>query len=304
MSSDQNFYAAPDAELGDDTDQSKDLDSGGPTTVGDTLRMIIDLFPKTILPLVGYLVMYFVVVIGGVAVWMGVVEMTPEGTSVELTILGGTLVMLAMAFVVTAFVWTAAFKHIDNAYRGDSTQGALQFATGKFLPVTGAFFLKALIFVPFWGLFFALVWNSESTGSEPGLGMMCGMWILMLIGYCIYLYVHFADLVIIVEDTGVIESLKRSYELVRGNWWYTVGCLFVIGLIVGGIGGILNMVLMFVAGAAGAGAGAAGAGEAGAIIAFGIVGLLYLLIMLITYPIYGMANYAIFESLRARNRWS
>lgn len=50
-------------------------------------------------------------------------------------------------------------------------------------------------------------------------------------GIMIAVYLYFYMYVYIVEDRGVVDSLQRSYELVKGNWWVTFGYLIVFGII-------------------------------------------------------------------------
>lgn len=50
-------------------------------------------------------------------------------------------------------------------------------------------------------------------------------------GIIVAVYLYFYMYAYIVEETGVVESLQRSYELVKGNWWVTLGYLIVFGII-------------------------------------------------------------------------
>lgn len=62
--------------------------------------------------------------------------------------------------------------------------------------------------------------------------LMCIGFVFCLIpGIIIFVYLYFYMYAYIVEDTGVVESLQRSYELVKGNWWVTLGYLIVFGII-------------------------------------------------------------------------
>lgn len=60
-----------------------------------------------------------------------------------------------------------------------------------------------------------------------GIGAM----LCLIPGIIVAIYLYFYMYVYIVEDRGVVDSLQRSYELVKGNWWSTFGYLFVFGII-------------------------------------------------------------------------
>lgn len=61
--------------------------------------------------------------------------------------------------------------------------------------------------------------------------MIVGFVLCIIPGIILAVYLYFYMYVYIVEDRGVVDSLQRSYELVRGNWWVTFGYLVVFGII-------------------------------------------------------------------------
>lgn len=50
-------------------------------------------------------------------------------------------------------------------------------------------------------------------------------------GIIAFIYLYFYMYVYVIEERGIVDSLSRSYELVKGNWWFTLGYLFVFGVI-------------------------------------------------------------------------
>lgn len=58
-----------------------------------------------------------------------------------------------------------------------------------------------------------------------------GFVLCIIPGIIVLVYLYFYMYAYIVEETGVVESLQRSYELVKGNWWVTLGYLIVFGII-------------------------------------------------------------------------
>ncbi|MGA2846949.1 MAG: hypothetical protein ABSF68_16180, partial [Candidatus Acidiferrales bacterium] len=47
-------------------------------------------------------------------------------------------------------------------------------------------------------------------------------------GYIIFVYLMFATYQPIIEDDSIIDSIKNSFNLISGNWWY----MFVVSLII------------------------------------------------------------------------
>lgn len=85
----------------------------------------------------------------------------------------------------------------------------------------------------------AKVWPKVFASILPVLAASILYSILMTVGFILCLipgimiavYLYFYMYVYIVEDRGVVDSLQRSYELVKGNWWVTFGYLIVFGII-------------------------------------------------------------------------
>ena len=58
-----------------------------------------------------------------------------------------------------------------------------------------------------------------------------------------YLFVPNA---VVLDDTGVVESLRRSFHLTGGYWWRTFGIYIMISLLVNIITGALGGAVMFI----------------------------------------------------------
>ncbi|MCU0848408.1 MAG: glycerophosphoryl diester phosphodiesterase membrane domain-containing protein [Spirochaetes bacterium] len=83
--------------------------------------------------------------------------------------------------------------------------------------------------------------------AAPGLAVMAGMRemlaagaLLLLTGMAgmLYLFIRMYPLfpVIVLENRGAVESMKRSWELTGGRWWKVLGIVLAITLIFFGIG--------------------------------------------------------------------
>jgi membrane-anchored glycerophosphoryl diester phosphodiesterase (GDPDase) len=61
----------------------------------------------------------------------------------------------------------------------------------------------------------------------------------------IFVAIRFAFVVpvVMLESTGAIDALRRSWGLVSGSSWRVLGYLIVLGLVVGVIGGLLSTVI-------------------------------------------------------------
>ncbi len=76
----------------------------------------------------------------------------------------------------------------------------------------------------------------------PFIGFVFG---IAAVGLVVYLYVYWWVVVptVVVENPGVVASLKRSAALTRGHRWLILGFLFVFGLVVGAGVGALSVVV-------------------------------------------------------------
>jgi len=59
--------------------------------------------------------------------------------------------------------------------------------------------------------------------------------IFVLIVWSIYVLVsmYLLSFIIIFEEISVIDAIKRSLQLIKGNWWFTFGSIIVFGIVVG-----------------------------------------------------------------------
>jgi hypothetical protein len=52
--------------------------------------------------------------------------------------------------------------------------------------------------------------------------------------------------VFIVEEKGILASLSRGYDLIKNNWWRTVGYLLLIGAITWIVGFVFGLLGSFI----------------------------------------------------------
>jgi hypothetical protein len=79
--------------------------------------------------------------------------------------------------------------------------------------------------VRFWILFSALVLVT--------LGVIVGLFALVIPGIFLAILWLFAGPAVVVEDKGILDSLRRSQDLVRGAWWTVFLAWLLIQVITG-----------------------------------------------------------------------
>jgi len=102
------------------------------------------------------------------------------------------LVYLAIPYVVCVLI-----RMVHDATRGQvSLAQAVKVPASKYL-----FFIVATILY----------------GMAVGLGALA----LIIPGVFLGIKLCYYGVAIVIEDAGIIDSLKRSWQIVRGNWWRT-----------------------------------------------------------------------------------
>ena len=82
-----------------------------------------------------------------------------------------------------------------------------------------------------------IFWNFINLGFKIGLVLLSIALFILAIIFALYLGIAwvFSPYILVRENTGIIEAMKRSKFIVKGNWWKTLGYSLLIGLIMGGI---------------------------------------------------------------------
>lgn len=133
--------------------------------------------------------------------------------------------------ITTAILVTRAFTHIFH-YAG-------------ILIITGLMVAASTI------IFILLI-----TLNEPVISVVSAL-AMMAAVFAVFTYASLASASHAMERNGVTTSLQRSFKLVSGDFWPTLGVSMVMGLIVGAIGyivqllGMLVMMLLVFVGASG-----------------------------------------------------
>ena len=103
----------------------------------------------------------------------------------------------------------------------------------RILKVIGQSILESFLFVLLVAIPYMLLILGVATDSL-GLAFFGGILLLVCVAAMIYLGISFAFTVPVIswEDADILESFKRSWRLVRDNWWRTIGILILMSLMV------------------------------------------------------------------------
>lgn len=107
-------------------------------------------------------------------------------------------VLFLIGFILNIFMGIAMVKALDN--RALTVKGAYSAAVPYFFKYLGASFLSGFL-------------------------MLIGFILLIVPGIILSVWFAFVFFILVLENAGIVESLKRSREYVRGHWWETFGRL-------------------------------------------------------------------------------
>jgi hypothetical protein len=145
-------------------------------------------------------------------------EMSDDEVLETLTQLGtGALIVSLFSTVVYGFVYLTAAIAVGRAH-----------STKPDAPVVTA----AMKLFPIWVIAAILA----------GIAVFAGFFLLILPGVWLAMMLSMYTPVIALEGKGPADSLRRSFELVKDNFWETLGFIVVIGLIGGTAGQLFQLV--------------------------------------------------------------
>ncbi len=146
-----------------------------------------------------------------------------------------TLIRLGTGFLLVSVISTVAYGFL---YLAAARAVGRAHAIGNDVPVVGA----AIRLFPVWLIATILV----------GVAVIGGFFLLILPGLWLAIMFNMYTPVIAIEGKSPVAALKRSFELVKGNFWETVGFLLIVGLIGGAAGQLFQLVAipLFVTGEA------------------------------------------------------
>ncbi len=268
-----------------------------PLRLGELLDQAIRLYRRNFLTFIGIVAMVYVPLmilqIASTTLMASSLNTlsssSPEELFTNYAYWGGMLSTLVVAFLQFIFVQGIATGALTRAvadnYLGKTTSilGAYRGIGKSWLPLLGA-----LLFVGLLTIVFVFWWIVPCIGWITGLGML------------VVLLTTISPMVapvVVLEGQGVINSVRRAWNLVRRRFWPVLGYVFVLYLfsmlIVSGPTAIINAVLL-------------GAFQAfddptsGLVIRTVIQSLVQLISILIYYPLQMAAFTLIYFDLRVR----
>ena len=127
-----------------------------------------------------------------------------------LAILGG----LGWVLMQAALIHSISEQSLGRPIR---IQESYVFARGRYLPMLGTLIVAGI-----------------------GVGLMAITIIGIPFAIAFGVYWFFILQIVALEGYGTTAAISRSYNLVHGNWWWTVGFLIVSGILIGIISGIIT----------------------------------------------------------------
>lgn len=142
----------------------------------------------------------------------------------------GILLVSAVSTIVYGFLYLAAARAVGRAY-----------AIGSDVPVVGA----AIRLFPIWLVATIIAVIAIIAVLAPLIIPGLSLWALLMLsipGIWLGVMLSMYTPVIAIEGMGPIASLKRSFELVKGQFRETVGFLLIVGLVGGAAGQLFQVV--------------------------------------------------------------
>lgn len=143
---------------------------------------------------------------------------------VGLGLFGGMLIGLLATILMISVVNNYVFLYMERGYDGFEFEDVWEAAKGGLGKVFVTIFSISLV-----ALAIYLLW----IGLVMALGAFGAVLIFLLFPVFLYFVVALNPLftVRLYENAGIGESISRSMELVKGNWWLTAGVLFIIYMV-------------------------------------------------------------------------
>ncbi|WP_219464251.1 glycerophosphoryl diester phosphodiesterase membrane domain-containing protein [Nonomuraea rhizosphaerae] len=205
---------------------------------------------------------------------------------------GGLIVSYVVSFVVVTLLTGLLTRILGRAVFGGKITAAeaWQLTKSRLPALFGVVGLMALMVViplaVFVLLIAALIAAGVGDGSSGQVGVIIAVTLLLGVLYLAYALViqtrfAFAAPAVVLEGRGAIDALKRSWNLVSGDFWRVLGILILTQLLVGFIAGFLEIPFSL----AGTFLGILGAGSVGsAVVATVLIAIGGTLGAMITYP--------------------
>jgi hypothetical protein len=210
----------------------------GPRTLGtfveDTFRTyaadFLRLFAISVIP---QAVMFVLVLVFGALSGLSAAAAGEFAPTFLIALIPMILAMVAVVIALSVLTRAALIHAVCHLYvaRSADIGKAFKFAWGKLLRLIGVYAVVIVILiVPV----AAGVGISVGLGTIPGGGMLAALaWFLFV---CVFTYLLirfvFVEYAVMLENSGVVDALGRSADLVRGHWWRIFGTVLLMGFMI------------------------------------------------------------------------
>ncbi|MCE1247273.1 MAG: hypothetical protein LWY06_11565 [Firmicutes bacterium] len=188
-----------------------------PMNLGEIIDATIDLFKKNIKD---FTITSLVVAAPAIVLMLilTVINMTMPEDHESILAMVFIFVTFAVSFLIVIFYLNALIKMSSDFYNGVKTsfKEACAFSIKKFWKMTQALILSGIGFAVLFvitGMVFAGVTMATSNQYLAAGAAIIPFGFAIYYTFCIFLFPY----VLVIEDAGVVESLKRSYELFRSS---------------------------------------------------------------------------------------
>ncbi len=168
---------------------------------------------------------------------------------------GGTFVSYAISFVVVTLLTGVLTRILGRAVFGGkmTAKEAWQASKSRMPALFGVVGLMALVMIAPLAVIaavFAVLFSSGVGGSSDaagGLMLLLVLLLLLYIGYVLFFRTRFAfaPAAVVLEGRGPIDALRRSWQLVTGDFWRVLGILLLTTLVVGMVATVLQVPFVF-----------------------------------------------------------
>ncbi|MEV4833253.1 glycerophosphoryl diester phosphodiesterase membrane domain-containing protein [Nonomuraea sp. NPDC049486] len=165
-------------------------------------------------------------------------------------------VSYAISFVAVTVLTGVLTRILGRAVFGGkiTTQEAWQTTRRRLPALFGVVGLLALIMlapVAVMAAVLVVAFGTVAGGSPEAAGGLLLLFLLMIVLYIGYVFFFrtrfaFAPAAVVLEGRGPVDAMRRSWNLVTGDFWRVLGILFLTTLVVGLIASILQVPFMIV----------------------------------------------------------
>ncbi|MEP6757581.1 MAG: hypothetical protein ABJB55_00130 [Actinomycetota bacterium] len=159
-------------------------------------------------------------------------SVTVDPNTGQISVSGGTTLGTSFANSILLLLLTYLLSYvIQYLLTGALTRGAAGSLLGRPVDVKASYSYAFSRLVPLIGLAILV-----------GLVVAGGLILLIIPGIIFAVFLSMAVPAFIVERLGVTASMSRSWNLVKGAWWHTLGVIVVAGIIAGIVTSILRAI--------------------------------------------------------------